>query len=146
MALLAHSPLLRRLCPTTVLKKRTPTSAVSWTEVFEIMEPHRFEALVFRLVLVAEDDDRLADDLAQRNRCWTFTDCLQSIGSRSREDLQKLFQIGGFDDEELGDPPRHLNWPNIAALAVWLLSVGTLLTRAVRTRKTLPTPLTTPAR
>ena len=30
---------------------------------------------------------------------------------------------------------RHLNWPNIAALAVWLLSVGTLLTRAVRSRK-----------
>ena len=30
---------------------------------------------------------------------------------------------------------RHLNWPNIAALAVWLLSVGVLLTRAVRSRK-----------
>ena len=30
-----------------------------------------------------------------------------------------------------------LYWPNIAALAVWLLSVGTLLTHAVRSRKTL---------
>ncbi len=30
-----------------------------------------------------------------------------------------------------------LNWPNIAALAVWLLSVGTLLTGAVRGRKGL---------
>ena len=30
---------------------------------------------------------------------------------------------------------RRLNWPNIAALAVWLLSVGTLLTLAVRSRK-----------
>ncbi len=29
----------------------------------------------------------------------------------------------------------HLNWPNIAALAVWLLSVGTLLIGAVRGRK-----------
>jgi len=29
----------------------------------------------------------------------------------------------------------RLNWPNIAALAVWLLSVGTLLTRAMRSRK-----------
>jgi hypothetical protein len=28
----------------------------------------------------------------------------------------------------------RLNWPNIAALAVWLLSVGTLLTLAVRSR------------
>jgi hypothetical protein len=27
------------------------------------------------------------------------------------------------------------NWPNIAALALWLLSVGTLLTCAVRSRK-----------
>jgi hypothetical protein len=32
------------------------------------------------------------------------------------------------------------NWPNIAALAVWLLSVGTLLTHAVRSRKVLPVP------
>jgi hypothetical protein len=29
---------------------------------------------------------------------------------------------------------RRLNWPNIAALAVWLLSVGTLLTFAERSR------------
>ena len=35
-------------------------------------------------------------------------------------------------------------WPNIAALAVWLLSVGTLLTHAVRSRRRSsvpPTPL-----
>ncbi len=30
---------------------------------------------------------------------------------------------------------RPLDWPNIAALAVWLLSVGTLLVGAVRGRK-----------
>ena len=37
-----------------------------------------------------------------------------------------------------------LYWPNLAALAVWLLSVGTLLTHAVRSRKRSsvpPTPL-----
>ena len=28
---------------------------------------------------------------------------------------------------EFGDPKRYPNWPNIAALAVWLASVGTLL-------------------
>ena len=33
-----------------------------------------------------------------------------------------------------------LYWPNIAALAVWLLSVGTLLTHAVRSRKVQPVP------
>ncbi len=32
-------------------------------------------------------------------------------------------------------PDRSVNWPNIAALAVWLLSVGTLLTCAVRGKK-----------
>jgi len=32
------------------------------------------------------------------------------------------------------------NWPNIATLAVWLLSVGTLLTHAVRSRKTVSAP------
>ena len=40
---------------------------------------------------------------------------------------------------------RHLNWPNIAALAVWLLSVGTLLTCAVRSRKLRSVPATPPA-
>ena len=34
----------------------------------------------------------------------------------------------------------QLNWPNIATLAVWLLSVGTLLTHAVRSRKILAVP------
>ena len=32
------------------------------------------------------------------------------------------------------------NWPNIAALAMWLLSVGTLLTHAVRSRNRSPAP------
>ncbi len=36
-------------------------------------------------------------------------------------------------------------WPSIAALAVWLLSVGTLLTLAVRRRKMSPVPPTPPA-
>ena len=38
------------------------------------------------------------------------------------------------------------NWPpNIAALAVWLLSVGTLLIGAVRSRKKSPVPAAPPA-
>ena len=61
---------------------------------------------------------------------------------RSNEDLRKVLQIGAYTKEEIGShedsygEERHLNWPNIAALAVWLLSVGTLLTCAVRSRKT----------
>ena len=50
------------------------------------------------------------------------------LGNRSPDDLRKLLQIGGFTDKESEETGRRLNWPNIAALAVWLLSVGTLLT------------------
>jgi len=43
----------------------------------------------------------------------------------------------------LSNGPRiSFNWPNIAALLVWLLSVGTLLTYAVRSRKRLSVPPT----
>ena len=60
---------------------------------------------------------------------------------RSNEDLRRVLQIGAYTKEEIGShedfygEERHLNWPNIAALAVWLLSVGTLLIGAVRSRK-----------
>ena len=69
-------------------------------------------------------------------------------GNRSTEDLRKVLQIGGYKEEARGftrpyGEPR-LNWPNIAALAVWLLSVGTLLTHAVRSRKRLSVPATPP--
>ena len=59
------------------------------------------------------------------------------------EDLGKILQIGGCAEDTLGhrvlfdDCERRLNWPNIAALAVWVLSVGMLLTKAVRSRKAL---------
>jgi CDP-diglyceride synthetase len=36
---------------------------------------------------------------------------------------------------DMDGPERRFNWPNIAALAVWLASVGTLLVGAVRGRK-----------
>ena len=62
------------------------------------------------------------------------------LGNRSAEDLRKLLEIGGFKEEEIGAPELHLNWPNIAALAVWLLSVGTLLVGAVRGRKARSVP------
>ena len=56
---------------------------------------------------------------------------------RSSEDLHKILEIGACGDasrEALFDVGRP-NWPNIAALAVWLVSVGTLLVGAVRSRK-----------
>ena len=65
----------------------------------------------------------------------------------SPPELRRLLQVGGFDPDEfdgnsdLSDNAWHFNWPNIAALAVWLLSVGMLLTKAVRSRKPKFVPL-----
>jgi hypothetical protein len=56
-------------------------------------------------------------------------------------ELRKLLQVGGCKEGVVESPllfddcEQRLNWPNIAALAVWLLSVGTLLVGAVRSRK-----------
>jgi hypothetical protein len=66
-------------------------------------------------------------------------------GGLTREELWKKLQIGGCREEDFGPDvnsaeSRRLNWPNIAALAVWLLSVGMLLTHAVRNRKVPSVP------
>ncbi len=60
--------------------------------------------------------------------------------SLSTEHLRKILQVGGYREKESGsgdfyDDGRRVNWPNIAALAVWFLSVAALLYRAVRSRK-----------
>ena len=51
------------------------------------------------------------------------------LGNRSADELRKLFEIGGCTEEVLYESARRVNWPNLAALAVWLVSVGALLTR-----------------
>jgi type II secretory pathway pseudopilin PulG len=60
-----------------------------------------------------------------------------SLDNQSPEQLRKLLEIGGLRSEGTGVLQRRLNWPNIAALAVWLLSVAALLTKAVRSRKAM---------
>jgi hypothetical protein len=72
--------------------------------------------------------------LANLHVCFLRTDDL------SADQLRKVLQVGGFTDEVSrthGDryAGRRLNWPNIAALTVWLLSVATLMLGAVRGRK-----------
>jgi prepilin-type processing-associated H-X9-DG protein len=67
----------------------------------------------------------------------------------SPDELRKILEIGGCTDEVIRCQEgfysgRHLNWPNIAALAVWLLSVGTLLVGAVRSRKRRAASLNSP--
>jgi len=66
--------------------------------------------------------------------------------SLSTQRLWRMLQIGGCREEDIDadvvafEEDLHLNWPNIAVLAVWLLSVSLLLIGAVRSRKhsTLP--------
>ena len=64
--------------------------------------------------------------------------------------LRDKLRIGGCKQSDLNQPfayfERTINWPNIAALAVWLLSVGLLLVGAVRGRKVPPVPPPPPAR
>jgi hypothetical protein len=55
------------------------------------------------------------------------------------DDFRQILQIGGCNEGARGARAivtdvsgRRLNWPDIAALAVWLMSVGVLLTAAVR--------------
>ena len=54
--------------------------------------------------------------------------------------LRQILEIGGFTDDVvssqtgLSDSVEQLNWPNIAAVAVWLVSMVALLTSAVRGR------------
>ena len=58
----------------------------------------------------------------------------------SAENLSKILPVGAYREEVIAkavDENWHWNWPNIAALAVWLLSVGILWTRAVRSRRPL---------
>jgi hypothetical protein len=58
--------------------------------------------------------------------------------SLTPEHLPALLQIGGCKEGSMvtgvrtSQWIRHLNWPNIAALAVWLITVAALLARAVR--------------
>jgi hypothetical protein len=68
----------------------------------------------------------------------------------SDDDLREVLEVGACADGKIGsrlvvdDDQRRVNWPNIAALAVWLLSVGTLLVGAVRSRKRRAASLNSP--
>ncbi len=73
--------------------------------------------------------------------------CLRT-DSYSMNDLKKILQNGGCTEEAVRSQeklyPKPVDWPNIAALAVWLLSVGTLLIGAVRGRKPRAASLNSP--
>jgi type II secretory pathway pseudopilin PulG len=77
--------------------------------------------------------------LADGSVSWLRTDNL------SPERLRQILEIGGFTEDVIANQTglsagEHLNLSNIAALAVWLVSVVALLTAAVRGRKARLTP------
>jgi len=55
-----------------------------------------------------------------------------------------MLKVGGFReaylDSDWSGARRPINWPNCAALVVWLASVGLLMYRAVRSRKKVSVP------
>jgi hypothetical protein len=51
-------------------------------------------------------------------------------GELLTKDVGKMLGIGGYPGLQ-----QYLNWPNIAALAVWLLSVGAVMYDAMATRR-----------
>jgi len=64
-------------------------------------------------------------------------------GSLTPGRLPRILEIGGCKEADTKPCQagsvvhRRLNWSNIAAFAVWLLSVGVMLSKAVRSRKHL---------
>jgi hypothetical protein len=51
-----------------------------------------------------------------------------------------LFRVGGFKEKDVDDAysaSRPIHWPNCAALAVWILTVALILSRAVQARRKL---------
>jgi hypothetical protein len=61
------------------------------------------------------------------------------LGSITAENSREFFKIGAFRENDFPDSDKavlYLNWPNILALAVWIISVGVLLAKAARSRMT----------
>ena len=126
----------------TIMLVEATNSGIDWTE------PKDFSLETLGATAEGSDSQRLAsnhhpkidfyicDGVYVAMACGSIV-FLPTTG-RSNEDVRRALQIGGYADtvsEEAWRIARRVNWPNIAALAVWLLSVGTLLTCAVRSRK-----------
>ena len=117
---------------TTIMVVEVHDSGISWAEPKDLSLDTLGTAgsVASRLALPGNHDRRddfffMFDDGVNVVMADGTLRCLR-LGSRSTDELRKLLQIGGC--KEIDDAERHPNWPNIAALAVWLLSVGTLLT------------------
>jgi hypothetical protein len=131
----------------TVLIVEVANSGIQWTEPKDL-SLDALEAAVgkSRAVIVSSNHRSLDDFFFAQEGCDASAAMADGhierlpTASLSPERLRDILRIGGFwpygtnSAEALG-ASRRLNWPNIASLAVWLLSVGTLLTVAARGTK-----------
>ena len=65
------------------------------------------------------------------------------FGQMPAKRLKRLFTVGGIREEDFdswNNEQLRFNWRNCVALAVWLVAVGLLLHRAVRSRPGRPGP------
>jgi hypothetical protein len=127
----------------TVMIVEVANSGIAWTEprdlslesltasggtpVLMISSNHHSSADVF---FVNEPLRGANVALADGSVCWLSPDVLTATT------LWKHLEMKAFVNGTLPYGPRRLNWPNILALAVWLVSVGLLLSKAARSRKT----------
>jgi hypothetical protein len=138
---------------TTIMLIEVANSGIPWTEPrdLDLSELHVTGASCPALARGVHEDEKHVKEFFFAYRSYAGVHVLMADGTigilkaagLSDEEMRKKLQIGGCNGTDLSDFEyfeRRPNWPNIAALAVWLLSVGTLLTQAVRGRKVLSVP------
>jgi hypothetical protein len=135
---------LARVASHTILVVEVANSGIQWTEPRDLS----LDNLGTPGALTVSSNHRPDDDFffiydRPGAHVATADGCVHYLppSSLSTENLKKILRVGGYREEEnrfnssLDKEGRRLNWPNIAALAVWLLSVGALVYRAVRHRR-----------
>ena len=119
----------------TIMVVEVAESGISWTEPRDVSLDALGNAAGKPNLLIPSSHHVARVNVAMADgsvRCLKKDSCSMDV-------LTKILQIGGCTDEAVPSQetlyPEPAIWPNIAALAVWLLSVGALLVGAVRGRK-----------
>ncbi len=133
---------------TTIMLVEVAHSGIPWTEPrdLDVSELHLTGANCPALARGVHENEGHVKEFFVAYRSYAGVHVLMADGSigilktagLSDEELRKKLQIGGCKGTDVSDFAyfeRSVNWPNIATLAVWLASVGTLLVGAVRGRK-----------
>ena len=138
----------------TIMLVEVANSGIAWTE------PRDLSLDALETADATLTGVTVSSNHGGRDETFFFTECKRSganvaladgsirylpPGKLSTDKLRKMLQVGGFVEESLleniADFLYGLRWPNVAALAVWLLLVGMLLRHAGQSRKTLSVSL-----